>query len=74
MKTKLALFAAMTALTVAAPAIAANDETTAAKLDEVVLSNAGAGKLASPLIADADDPARTGGGSHGYNVNVHQDS
>ncbi len=76
MKTKLAFLAAIVAVTIAAPAFADNDETTAAKLDEVVL-NTGSPNTADTaplLIADADDPSKTGGGSSGYNANVRQDS
>jgi hypothetical protein len=76
MKTKLAFLAATIAATIAAPAFADNDETTAAKLDEVVV-NTGSASTAKPalrLIADADDPVLTGGGSSGYNANLRQDT
>lgn len=76
MKTKLAFLAAITVATIATPAFAGNDETTAAKLDEVVLNtgSASTANTAPRLIADADDPAMTGGGSSGYNANLHQDT
>jgi hypothetical protein len=76
MKTKLAFLAAIVAVTIAAPAFADNDETTAAKLDEVVLNTGSPNTVdtAPLLIADVDDPSKTGGGSSGYNANVRRDS
>jgi hypothetical protein len=75
MNTKLAFLAAIVAVTIAAPAFADNDDTTAAKLDEVVLNTGSPNTVNTTplLIADADDPAKTGGGSYGSNANVHQD-
>lgn len=75
MKMKLAFFAAIVALTVAAPAFAetpSNDETTAAKLGKVAL-HTGSFNITPLLAAYGDDPAQTGGGSSGYNAMVRED-
>jgi hypothetical protein len=78
-KTKLAFLAAIVTLAIAAPALADssnNDETTAAKLDELTLQTGDLNAIntAPRLIAFADDPAQTGGGSSGYNAMVREDN
>lgn len=78
MKTKLTFLAAIVTLAIAAPAFAdssKNDETTAAKLDEVALHTGSLNAINTTplLVAFVDDPGQTGGGSSGYNAMVRED-
>ncbi len=78
MKTKIAILAALLATGIVAPAFANSsndDQTTAAKLDEVAFraSTFNAATMAPRLVDWSDNPDRTGGGSSGYNDQVHHD-
>jgi hypothetical protein len=52
-----------------------DDQTTAAKLDEVVFraGTFNAATMTPRLVDWSDNPGRTGGGSYGYNNQVHHD-
>lgn len=77
-RSKLAAIVTLMVLGVATPAFAGsfnNDQTTAAKLDEVLLRKGGLnGFTGVPLlVAYSDDSSATGGGSYGYNNSTGHD-
>ncbi len=77
-KSKFALMTAFLALSVASPALAQSqndDQTTAAKLDEVAFHQVVPSNYqTAPVLIDySDNPNATGGGSSGYNEHVHHD-
>lgn len=77
-KSTFALIAAILAIGVASPAFAQSrndDQTTAAKLDEVVFHQTApsAFQMVPVLVDYSDNPNATGGGSSGYNNQVHHD-
>ncbi len=77
-KSKFALLAAFLAISAASPAFAQSqndDQTTAAKLDEVTFHQVVPSdfRKAPVLIDYSDNPNAAGGGSYGYNDHVHHD-
>jgi len=77
-KSKFAVLAAFLAISAASPAFAQSqndDQTTAAKLDEVAFHQAVPTNSATlPVLVDySDNPNATGGGSYGYNNHEHHD-
>ena len=77
-RSKLAAIAMLTMVGIATPALAGpfnDDQTTAAKLDEASLRQAGpTGLTVVPLlVAYSDSSSATGGGSDGYNNSTAHD-
>lgn len=77
-RSKLAAIVMLMVVGVATPALAGSlndDQTTAAKLDEVLLRQGGLdGFTVAPLlVAYSDNPSATGGGSDGYNNSTAHD-
>jgi hypothetical protein len=77
-KSKFALLAAFLAISAASPAFAQSqndDQTTAAKLDEVTFHQVVPSDFRNaPVLVDySDNPNAAGGGSYGYNNHVHHD-
>jgi hypothetical protein len=77
-RTKLVAVVMLMVVGVASPAFASSlndDQTTAAKLDEVVLRQGGLdGFTVAPLsVAYSDDSSATGGGNYGYNHSTAHD-
>ena len=77
-KSMFAVLAAALAVSVASPAFAQSqndDQTTAAKLDEVVFhQTVPSNYQTAPVLVDySDNPNAAGGGSSGYNDHVHHD-
>lgn len=82
-KSKFALLAAILAISAASPAFAQpqfaqsqnDDQTTAAKLDEVAFHQAVPSdfRMAPVMVDYSDNPNATGGGSYGYNEHEHHD-
>ena len=77
-RSKLAAIAMLMVIGIATPAFAGSfndDQTTAAKLDEVSLRQGSTNSftMVPLLVAYSDDSSATGGGSYGYNNSTAHD-
>jgi hypothetical protein len=77
-RSKFAAIAMLMAIGIATPALAGSfndDQTTAAKLDEVSLRQGSTnGFTVVPLLVDySDNPSASGGGSYGYTTSTAHD-